>query len=76
MTGQDYQAMRERVGSQVAVANALGIDSRTIQRREHGKMKITREAEAALHSLHAYKQFAGIFKISNVMVYLSVLFLE
>lgn len=73
MTAKAYQSLRVTLGSQLAVAKRLGIDERTIQRRESGKMKVTREAELALHSLHTYKQFAGIF---NVMVYLSFLFLE
>jgi DNA-binding transcriptional regulator YiaG len=51
MTPTEYRTLRESVGSQKKVASALGVDYRTIQRREYGEIKIPREAEMALRAL-------------------------
>jgi hypothetical protein len=51
MNATEYRALRESVGSQKKVAAALGVDYRTIQRREYGEIKIPREAEMALRAL-------------------------
>ena len=51
MTPSEYRTLRESVGSQQKVAAALGVDYRTIQRREYSQIKIPREAEIALRAL-------------------------
>lgn len=51
MTPEQYKAKRQQRGTQQGVALALGVDYHTIQRRESGEIKITREAEIALFSL-------------------------
>jgi transcriptional regulator with XRE-family HTH domain len=48
---EDYRAERRRRGTQQAVADALGIDLRTVQRREAGEVPTTQEAYYALLSL-------------------------
>jgi DNA-binding XRE family transcriptional regulator len=62
MNCKSYHEVRELLGSQASVAKRLGVSERTIQRRENGDMKITREAEIALHSLQAFHEFGTIFK--------------
>jgi transcriptional regulator with XRE-family HTH domain len=59
MTNIEYKALRESVGSQEKVAEALGIDHSTLQRREYGKRRIGREAEVALLALAARVPFSG-----------------
>ena len=51
MTPTDYKAERQKRGTQKAVAAMLGVDYRTIQRREAGDIPITQEAEMAIRSL-------------------------
>jgi DNA-binding transcriptional regulator YiaG len=51
MTPNEYRELRKSVGTQQDVAAALGVDYRTIQRREYGEIKIPREAEMALRAL-------------------------
>lgn len=51
MTPATYRRERKKRGTQQAVANLLGVDLRTIQRREAGEIPITREAELALLAL-------------------------
>ena len=48
MTPAEYRALRKTIASQKKVAAALGVDYRTIQRREVGEIKIPREAALAL----------------------------
>jgi transcriptional regulator with XRE-family HTH domain len=59
MTNIEYKALRETVGSQKKVAEALGIDHSTLQRREYGKRRISREAEVALLALAARLPLSG-----------------
>jgi len=47
----NYRTERQRRGSQKGVALLLGVDWRTIQRREAGEVPITRETWLALCSL-------------------------
>jgi hypothetical protein len=47
----DYRSERQKRGSQKGVALSLGVDWRTIQRREAGDVPITREAWLALCAL-------------------------
>lgn len=51
MTPQEYKAARKERGTQKGVAALLGVDYRTIQRREANEIEITQEAELALLSL-------------------------
>jgi DNA-binding XRE family transcriptional regulator len=51
MTAAEYRTARVERGSQVAVADKLGVDRNTITRREMGSVPITTEAERALLSL-------------------------
>ena len=48
-----YHKVRETLGSQRDVAKLLGVDIRTVQRREAGEIMITFEATRALFSLSA-----------------------
>jgi DNA-binding XRE family transcriptional regulator len=74
MTAKIYHAIREPIGSQAIVAKFLGIAERTIQRRENGSLKIDREAELAIHSLHAYHSFGKIFKVLILMASINLPF--
>ena len=51
MTSEQYKRERQQRGSQKGVALLLGVDWRTIQRREAGDIQITQEASMALMSL-------------------------
>jgi DNA-binding transcriptional regulator YiaG len=51
MTPAEYKTARKERGTQQGVAALLGVDYHTIQRRESGEIKITREAEIALLAL-------------------------
>jgi DNA-binding transcriptional regulator YiaG len=51
MTNTEYQQVRESIGSQHDVSRKLGVDIRTVQRREAGEIIITFEATRALFSL-------------------------
>lgn len=51
MTPEAYKTERQRRGTQQGVAAMLGVDYRTIQRREAGEIEITREAQLALLAL-------------------------
>lgn len=59
LTPAEYHQVRETIGSQKEVARTLGVDIRTVQRRECGEILITFEATRALfclcaiNSLHA-----------------------
>ena len=48
MTPAEYKSQRQQRCTQQGVAALLGVDYRTIQRRECGDIEITREAEMAL----------------------------
>ena len=61
VTPNEYRTLRERAGTQQGVAAKLGVDYRTIQRREYGQIKINREAEIALRFLaSARRELAGL----------------
>lgn len=51
MNSEAYRAERKLRGTQVEVAEKLGVHQVTIARRETNEMPITREAELALLSL-------------------------
>jgi hypothetical protein len=53
MTSAEYKYIRHMTGTADAVAVALGVDIRTIQRRETGDIAINKEAEIALTYLYA-----------------------
>lgn len=59
MTATAYKAERQRRGTQQGVAALLGVDYRTIQRRECGDIEITREAEMALLAIPLVRRAAG-----------------
>jgi hypothetical protein len=50
-TKEEYHTLRKLIGSAKTVANLLGVDIRTIQRRESGFIIITSEASIALRHL-------------------------
>ena len=58
LTSSEYHKVRESLGSQRDIAERLGVDIRTVQRREAGEIIITFEATRALlclsaiHALH------------------------
>lgn len=56
MSPDTYKSARQKLGTQKAVAAMLGVDYRTIQRREAGTIPITREAELAIRSLKSGKK--------------------
>ena len=56
MTSSQYLKLRKRLGSQEKVATLLGVDIRTVQRREYGDIPITAEAARAITALHARQQ--------------------
>lgn len=56
MTPAEYKAARQERGTQQGVAALLGVRLSTIQRRESGEIKITREAEIALLALRKQKR--------------------
>jgi DNA-binding transcriptional regulator YiaG len=47
----EYRAIRKSLGSQKQVAERLGVHYHTIQRREGGKIRISREAHLAMLGL-------------------------
>lgn len=51
MSSDEYRVLRERVGTQTAVAISLEIDPQTISRRERDELVVTREAEFAIRHL-------------------------
>ena len=51
MTSSQYKKARKRLGSQEAVAKLLGVARSTVERREAGKMVITKEAAIAIRAL-------------------------
>jgi DNA-binding transcriptional regulator YiaG len=51
MTPAEYKKARQERGTQQGVAALLGVDYHTIQRRESGQIKITKEAKIALLSI-------------------------
>lgn len=48
MTAGQYKSERQQRGTQQGVAALLGVDYRTVQRRESGEIEVTREAELSL----------------------------
>jgi hypothetical protein len=56
----EYQRVRESIGSQRDVARMLGVDIRTVQRREAGDIIITFEATRALFCLCAIEKLRGL----------------
>ena len=57
---KEYQSVRETIGSQRDVARLLGVDIRTVQRREAGEIVITFEATRALFCLSAIERLRGL----------------
>ena len=53
ITPDEYHQVRESIGSAKEVAKMLGVDIRTVQRREAGEILITFEATRALFCLSA-----------------------
>lgn len=51
MTHTQYKKLRERKGTQSAVAKLLGVSVVTLSNRENGHWKVSAEAAAALESL-------------------------
>jgi hypothetical protein len=62
MTPEEYSKARHSIASQQKVADMLGIDLRTIQRREAGNVPITAEAERAIRSLVAERHIPHIIE--------------
>src|SRR4029077_1909914 len=62
MTPQEYQERRETVGSQRDVSVRLGVNIRTVQRRETGEIKLTREAVRSLNALNAIDRIVHLSK--------------
>lgn len=56
MSADEYRQARKERGTQKGVALALGVDYRTVQRREAGEIEITREAALALLALPKNKE--------------------
>jgi DNA-binding XRE family transcriptional regulator len=48
MTGSEYRALRETVGTQAEAAERLDVARNTIARRERGELSISREVEYAM----------------------------
>jgi transcriptional regulator with XRE-family HTH domain len=51
MTPAEYKALRQRLGTQAAIAARLGVARSTVAHRERGAMPITIEAGLALLGL-------------------------
>jgi transcriptional regulator with XRE-family HTH domain len=51
MTATEYKKLRKKRGTQKGVAALLGVDYRTIQRRESGEHRITLEHMLAIRAL-------------------------
>jgi hypothetical protein len=62
MTKTEYQRVRESIGSQRDVSRLLGVDIRTIQRREAGEILITFEATRALFSLKVLEHLRNLME--------------
>ena len=54
MEPEQYRKVRESIGSQVLVANKLGLNKMTISNRERGRYHISREAELAIMHLYNF----------------------
>lgn len=51
MTREEYAKLRKAMGTQVAVAKELGIDEKTLKRREGGQTPLSNEAVLAMRLL-------------------------
>lgn len=51
MTPAQYKALREKLGTQKAVADLLGVTRETVARREMAGGKIPKEAQIAIRAL-------------------------
>jgi transcriptional regulator with XRE-family HTH domain len=60
MTPQEYTSIRESLGSQKEVSSRLGVDIRTVQRREAGEILITGEAIRSIYALTALRKITQI----------------
>ncbi len=56
MTGVEYKAARERLGTQAEIAARLGVACSTVAHREGGGMPITTEAALAILALPKRKR--------------------
>lgn len=59
MNAAEYKSARQQRGTQQGVALALGVDYRTVQRREAGDIPVSREAAVALLTLPKTKRRRG-----------------
>jgi len=59
MTPAEYKSAREMRGSQVVVAEKLGVAQNTVSRREIGEIPITQEAAIALLALPKLRKPRG-----------------
>jgi hypothetical protein len=59
MTSATYIKLRKRLGSQENVAVLLGVDIRTVQRREAEHIPITAEAARSIMALYARQQVSN-----------------
>ena len=50
MTPLTYRNLRERIGSVPVAARVLGLGRRTIERRESGRLSISRESAIAIRA--------------------------
>ena len=62
MTAKQYTKLREGIASQNKVSIMLGVDIRTVQRREAGFIPVTKEAERAIRSLAAEESARRLIK--------------
>lgn len=62
MTPAEYRRLRQERGTLKEVARQLGVDWTSLQRRETGRMKITREAKLALLTIKRKAANSGLFK--------------
>jgi hypothetical protein len=69
MTAAEYRSLRESLGTQQSVAAALAVDVTTIQRREAGARKISREAEIAIRYLASFVPLRGHVRMSLLNAY-------
>lgn len=54
MTAEKYKALREKLGlTQAGLAARLGVTRKTVNSRETGAVRITKEAALAIQSLYS-----------------------
>jgi DNA-binding XRE family transcriptional regulator len=61
MTGTEYKAYREKLGlTQAGLASLLGVSRKTVNARETGAVRITKEAELAIGALVSRDRFGRV----------------